>query len=165
MNAIKKSISTLLFTFLLSATCITLTAQTRDSLDIKIGQMILIGFPKAEVDPEVLREIAEGKVGSIIIFEKNIPPKNSFVALKKITWTYQQAAKIPLLISIDQEGGRVNRLKDKYGFPRSITAEAMGKSPSLDSVRFYSESTASTLAGLGINVNFAPVVDLASNPD
>jgi beta-N-acetylhexosaminidase len=115
-----------------------LNAQTRDSLDIKIGQMILIGFPKAEVDADVLREIGEGKVGSIIIFEKNIPAKNSFVGLKKIIWTYQQAAKIPLLISIDQEGGRVNRLKDKYGFPRSITAEALGKSPTVDSFKFYS---------------------------
>lgn len=138
--------------------------QQRDSLDIKIGQMILIGFPTAAVDSEVLREIREGKVGSIIIFEKNIPAQNSFVALKKITWTYQQAAPIPLFISIDQEGGKVNRLKDKYGFPRSITAEAMGKSNSLDSVRFYAEATAATLAGLGINVNFAPVVDLAAEP-
>jgi beta-N-acetylhexosaminidase len=127
--------------------------------------MLLIGFPKAEVDTAVLREVRDGMVGSIIIFEKNIPAKNSFAALKKITWTYQQAAPIPLLISIDQEGGRVNRLKDKYGFTRSITAEAMGKSPSLDSVRFYSEATAATLAGLGINVNFAPVVDLAINRD
>src|SRR5690349_130284 len=41
----------------------------------------------------------------------------------------------------------------------------MAKAPTLDSVRFYSEATASTLAGLGINLNFAPVVDLASNPD
>lgn len=139
-------------------------AQTVDSLDIKIGQMIMIGFPKAEVDPEVLREIKEGKVGAIIIFEKNIPAKNSFVELKKITWNYQQVAPIPLLIGIDQEGGKVNRLKDKYGFPKSITAEALGKSNSLDSVRFYSEATASTIAGLGINVNFAPVVDLAANP-
>src|SRR5688500_2585821 len=40
----------------------------------------------------------------------------------------------------------------------------MGNANSLDSVRFYSEATAATLAGLGINVNFAPVVDLASNP-
>src|SRR5687767_5957980 len=127
--------------------------------------MILIGFPKPEVDPDVLREVKGGKVGSIILFEKNIPPKNSFGALKKITWTYPQAAPIPLFICIDQEGGRVNRLKDKYGFPRSITAAAMAKSNSLDSVRFYSEATAATLAGLGINVNFAPVVDLASNPD
>jgi beta-N-acetylhexosaminidase len=135
-----------------------------DSLDIKIGQMLLIGFPGTTVDPEVLEEVRQGKVGSIIIFEKNIPPANSFVALKKIIWTYQQATPIPLFIGIDQEGGRVNRLKDKYGFPKSITAAAMADAPTLDSVRFYGQSTASTLAGLGINFNFAPVVDLASNP-
>jgi beta-N-acetylhexosaminidase len=139
--------------------------KMKDSLDIKIGQMLLIGFPKQEVDQDVLREVADGKVGSIIYFEKNVPPKNSFVLLKKMNWTYQKAAPIPLLICIDQEGGRVNRLKDKYGFPKSITAEAMGKDPGLDSVRFYSEATASTLSGLGFNVNFAPVVDLGTNRD
>lgn len=155
----------LILYFLLMTGAFEIGAQTIDSLEIKIGQMLLIGFPKAEVDPEVLREIERGKVGSIIIFEKNIPPRNSFVGLKRITWTYQQAAPIPLFICIDQEGGRVNRLKDKYGFPRSITAAAMGEANSLDSVRFYSEATAATLAGLGINVNFAPVVDLASNPN
>jgi beta-N-acetylhexosaminidase len=142
-----------------------LMGQTIDSLDIKIGQMILIGFAKPDVDSAVLREISEGKAGSIVIFEKNIPAKNSFAALKKIIWTYQKAAPIPLIIAIDQEGGRVNRLKEKYGFTRSITAAAMGRSNSLDSVRFYAEATASTLAGLGINLNFAPVVDLGSNPD
>ena len=155
----KYILSIFLFAALISA-----EAQVRDSLDLKIGQMLLIGFPKAEVDAKVLEEVRKGKVGALIIFEKNIPARNSFVGLKKITWTYQKAAPIPLLIGIDQEGGRVNRLKDKYGFPRSVTAEAMGQAGSLDSVRFYSEATAATLAGLGINVNFAPVVDLASNP-
>lgn len=143
----------------------TLKAQKLDSLGIKIGQMLLIGFPGPSVDAAVLREIRDGKIGSIILFEKNIPPQNSFVALKKIIWTYQKAAPLPLLVSIDQEGGRVNRLKDKYGFPRSITARAMAQAGTLDSVRFYGESTAATLAGLGFNVNFAPVVDLASNPN
>src|SRR5687768_3835834 len=167
MNITKQvsmSIKKVAFGIFFCAGCMVANAQQADSLDIKIGQMLLIGFPKAEVDPLVLEEVRKGKVGSIIIFEKNIPAKNSFVALKKITWTYQQAAPIPLFISIDQEGGRVNRLKEKYGFPRSITAEAMGKANSLDSVMFYSEATAATLAGLGINMNFAPVVDLASNP-
>ncbi len=161
INLFKRSI---FFGLLLTGITVSVCAQQRDSLDIKIGQMILIGFPKADVDATVLKEISDGKVGSIIIFEKNIPPRNSFAALKKITWTYQNAAPIPLFICIDQEGGKVNRLKDKYGFPRSITAEAMGKANSLDSVRFYAEATASTLAGLGINVNFAPVVDLAAEP-
>lgn len=138
-------------------------AQIPDSLDIKIGQMILIGFPGTKVDDKVLEEIRSGKVGSVIIFEKNIPAKNSFAELKKITWTYQHAASIPLFIAIDQEGGKVNRLKEKYGFPKSVSAAKLGKF-SLDSVQFYAETTAATLAGLGINVNFAPVVDLSSNP-
>lgn len=138
-------------------------AQTTDSLDIKIGQMILIGFPGTKVDDKVLEEIRQGKVGSIIIFEKNIPAKNSYLELKKITWTYQHASAIPLFIAIDQEGGKVNRLKEKYGFPKSISAAQLGKF-SMDSVQFYAETTAATLAGLGINVNFAPVVDLRSNP-
>lgn len=154
-----------LFTALFIWACtLSLSAQT-DSLDIKIGQMLIVGFPTASVDSAVLSEVRAGKVGSLIIFEKNIPPTNSFVALKKMIWTYQQAAPIPLIVGIDQEGGRVNRLKSKYGFPNSITAAAMAKSTSLDSVRFYGESTAATLAGLGININFAPVVDLSSNPD
>lgn len=94
-----------------------------------------------------------------------MPKTSSFAGLKKISWTYQKTSRIPLLIGIDQEGGKVNRLKEKYGFPRSISAAAMGKSGTLDSVHFYGESTAATLAGLGINVNFAPVVDLALNPE
>jgi beta-N-acetylhexosaminidase len=141
-------------------------AQTRDSLDIKIGQMILIGMPKAEVDPSVLEEVKNGKVGSLIYFEKNIPKSPSaFAAFKKMSWSYQKAAPIPLFICIDQEGGKVNRLKEKYGFSRSISAASIGKFKSIDSVRFYAEATAATLAGLGINVNFAPCVDVAINPD
>lgn len=137
---------------------------SQDSLDIKIGQMILIGFPQAKVDEKVLEGIRNGKVGSVIFFERNIPAKNSYMELKKMTWTYQKAATIPLFIAIDQEGGRVNRLKEKYGFPRSVSASKLGKY-ALDSVRFYGETTAATLAGLGFNVNFAPVVDLATNPN
>ena len=71
-------------------------AQSKDSLTIKIGQMILVGFAGTSVEEAVLNEVREGKVGSIILFEKNIPPQNSFVGLKKIIWTYQQAAPIPL---------------------------------------------------------------------
>lgn len=140
-------------------------AQQRDSLDIKIGQMLLIGYPGPELDSTLLQEIKDGKVGSIILFEKNVPKTpTAFYTLKKVLWTYQEAAPTPLLITIDQEGGRVNRLKDKYGFPKSITAQSSGKAKSLDSVRFNAESIASNLAGLGFNVNFAPVVDVAVNP-
>ncbi len=137
----------------------------RDSLDIKIGQMLLIGYPGPDLDSTLLKEVREGKVGSIILFEKNVPKTpTAFYTLKKVLWTYQKAAPVPLLITIDQEGGRVNRLKDKYGFPKSITAQASGKAKNLDSVKFNAESIASNLAGLGFNVNFAPDVDVAVNP-
>ncbi|HEX8059493.1 MAG TPA: glycoside hydrolase family 3 N-terminal domain-containing protein [Cyclobacteriaceae bacterium] len=140
--------------------------QQVDSLDIKIGQMLLIGYPGPELDSTLLKEIRAGKVGSIILFEKNVPKTpTAFYTLKKVLWTYQKAAPIPLLVTIDQEGGRVNRLKDKYGFPKSITAAASGKAKNLDSVRFNAESIASNLAGLGFNVNFAPDVDVAVNPN
>lgn len=146
----------------LAFSSVRLVGQTPDLLDIKIGQMILVGMPKAEVDPLVLEEVRKGKVGSIIFFEKNIPNKpNAFASVKNMTWTYQKAASIPLFICIDQEGGKVNRLKEKYGFTRSVSAAALGKSKSIDSVSFYAEATAATLAGLGFNVNFAPCVDLA----
>lgn len=140
--------------------------QTTDPLDVKIGQMILIGLPKSELDDKVLEEVRSGKVGALIFFEKNIPNRpNAFASVKKMTWAYQHAAPIPLFICIDQEGGKVNRLKEKYGFTRSITAASIGKYGSLDSVRFYAEATAATLAGLGFNVNFAPTVDLAINKE
>ena len=140
--------------------------QAPVSLDVKIGQMILIGVPKSELDEKVLDEVRKGKVGALIFFEKNIPNRpNAFASVKKMTWTYQNAAPIPLFICIDQEGGKVNRLKEKYGFTRSITAAAIGKYGSLDSVRFYADATAATLAGLGFNVNFAPTVDLAVNKE
>jgi beta-N-acetylhexosaminidase len=98
----------------LSLGCLSGMAQAPDLLDIKIGQMILIGMPKAEVDPLVLDEVKKGKVGALIFFEKNIPNKpNAFASVKSMTWTYQKAASIPLFICIDQEGGKVNRLKEK----------------------------------------------------
>lgn len=154
-----------LFYFLIGFFCFSQVQAQRDSLDIKIGQMILVGVRSSQIDSAVLDEIKAGKIGSIIYFENNIPKSPSaFTAMKKMSWTYQKAAPIPLFISIDEEGGRVNRLKEKYGFTRTISAANAGKSKTLDSIRFYSEATATTLAGLGINVNFAPTVDLASNP-
>lgn len=125
----------------------------------------MIGLPGRTVDSAALADVHRGWVGSLIMFEKNIPQENSYVDLKKINWTYQHASPIPLFIAIDQEGGRVNRLKEKYGFPPTVSAATLGAYPTLDSVHFYARITAATLAGLGFNANFAPVVDLAVNPD
>lgn len=138
-----------------------------DSLDIKIGQMLMVGFSGKEVavDDPILTEIANGMVGGVILFEKNIADSNSYIHLKQLTYALKAQASVPLIMAIDQEGGRVNRLKTKYKFPKSVTAEFLGELDNPDSTRFYAEITAATLSGLGFNVNFAPVLDLASNPD
>lgn len=137
-------------------------AQT-DSLDIKIGQMLLVGMNGQQVDDLLLENVADGKVGGVIFFEKNITSENSYINLKQATYKLQKAAPTPLFVAIDQEGGTVNRLKEKYGFPKSVTAEYLGQVDNLDTTKFYAEITASTLAGLGFNVNFSPVVDLSIN--
>ncbi len=142
-------------------------AQEIDSLDIKIGQMIMVGFggTHIELDDPILGEIAKGNIGGVILFEKNIDPVDSYHQLKGLVFTMQKNAKIPLFMAIDQEGGRVNRLKTKYEFPNSVTADYLGKLDNVDSTKYYAQSTAAILAGLGFNTNFAPVLDLASNPN
>ncbi|ELR71052.1 Beta-hexosaminidase [Fulvivirga imtechensis AK7] len=134
-----------------------------DSLDFKIGQMLIVGYPKQDIGPneQTIDDIAKGRVGGIILFEKNIKADNSYIKLKQMTWQLQKKAPLPLLIAIDQEGGKVNRLKEKYGFPKTVSAKYLGETANLDTTRFYAEITAATLAGLGFNVNFAPVVDLS----
>ncbi len=162
-RSIEKTFRTIsIFLFLVPSIA---SCQKRDDLDKKIGQMILIGFPGKEVDPMLLKDIKAGKAGAIIYFEKNLPVANTYQAVKKMNEVYQKASPIPLLVCIDQEGGKVNRLKTKYGFPKSVSAAYIGRTKSLDTARYYANTTSATLAGIGFNVNFAPCVDLAVTPE
>lgn len=144
------------------ATMFQVNAQV-DSLDLKIGQMLLVGVNGQSADSMILQNINDGKVGGVVIYEKNFTKDNTYINLKNFTWAMQKASETSLFITIDQEGGLVNRLKTKYHFPKSVTAAYLGEQDNIDSTYFYGEITAATLAGLGINVNFAPVVDLATN--
>jgi beta-N-acetylhexosaminidase len=144
----------------------TVDLPTIDSLDVKIGQMILIGINNATSlsdTASVLREIKDHKVGGIVLFEKNVSPSNSKDNLKKLIATLQASANIPLFITIDEEGGKVHRLKEKYGFIGMPSAAYLGKLDRVDSTMFYTARLAALMADLGINLNFAPDVDLALN--
>ncbi len=164
-NINMKNILTVILSFVLVSS---VSAQVvDDSLRLKIGQMIMIGFNGTELeetDP-VIREIEQGDVGGIILFEKNLADSNSVDVLSALTNSLQDKANVPLFIAIDQEGGKVNRLKTKYGFPKSVTAAYLGELDNTDSTRFYARTTAEALKETGLNVNFAPVLDLATNPD
>ncbi len=143
---------------------------TKDAvgLDVMIGQMILTGigdFSRLPKDAGILEEIRTGKVGGVILFEKNIDTDNPKKQLGRTIDMLTGAADIPLFVSIDEEGGRVSRLKPKYGFPITKQARELGRLNNLDTTRAYADKTASTLKAYGFNVNYAPDVDVAINPD
>lgn len=137
------------------------------TLAFKIGQMIMMGINDRKLieENDALREeIGTGKLGGIIYFEKNISSTYSKDMLKKMSIDLQSMAKIPLFISIDEEGGKVHRLKEKYGMIKMPSAAYLGNLNSLDSTLFYNRQLAALMFEVGINLNFAPDVDLALNP-
>ncbi len=139
-----------------------------DSLDIKIGQMIMIGInDRTEIkkSDELLEEIKMKRAGGIILFEKNISTADSRLRLKKLISDLKSASDIPLIVSIDEEGGKVHRLKEKYGFVAMPSASYLGERDNADTTLFYNRQLAWQLAQLGINFNYAPTVDLALNPE
>lgn len=142
------------------------------TLDEKIGQMIKVGFRGFEAPPEspIADIIKNYHIGGVVLFDYDVPTDSarrniqSPEQVQKLTDQLQSYADTPLLIAIDQEGGKVARLKEKFGFPASVSAEYLGTLNNPDSTRFYAQRTAVTLKKAGINTNLAPVVDLNTNP-
>lgn len=143
------------------------------TLDVKIGQMLMVGFRglTAPADSMIIRNIREQHVGAVVLFDNdtalNYGRRNiaSPEQVKALVQQLQAAAGIPLLIAIDQEGGKVNRLKERYGFPPTVPAAYYGVMNDLEKTDAQADLIASTLADLGINLNLAPVVDLNVNPN
>jgi beta-N-acetylhexosaminidase len=134
--------------------------------------MIMVGFRGLVVDDEspVIQDIKRNHIGGVILFDYDVPLQSptrniqSPEQVRTLVTTLQRAAVIPLLVAVDQEGGRVSRLKEKFGFPPTVSEQYLGTIDNIAITRRYARETAATLARLGINTNFAPVVDLNRNP-
>jgi beta-N-acetylhexosaminidase len=143
-----------------------------EKLKEKIGQMILVGFrgASAPADSYITNVIKDLNVGGVILFDYDVPsqsfPRNiiSPSQTKKLISDLQLHAKIPLFISVDAEGGKVNRLKEKYGFLPVASAKEMAEKGVVFTAS-ESNKLARQLKDLGFNMNFAPVVDVDANPD
>lgn len=135
--------------------------------------MLLVGFKGLELDEKnpIVEDIRRRHLGGVILFDYDVankqPVRNiqSKEQVKRLTASLQELASTPLLIGIDQEGGCVNRLKEKFGFPPTVSAHYLGERDDLAETRKYADSTAGTLAELGINLNFAPCIDLNRYPE
>ncbi len=171
----------ILFVLGLSSQSVAAT-ESKISLRNKIGQMLLIGFDGKYINSEsdIVKIIEKNNIGGVILFDYNQKTKifdkniESPEQVKRLTHDLQEATeqanlkhhrpKLPLLISVDYEGGIVTRLSEQYGFPATLSAAELGKRRLIDT-----ESNATlmsnTLKDNGFNLDFAPVLDLNVNPD
>lgn len=131
------------------------------TLEQKIGQMLSVGFDGLEAPDYILDWLQRGLVGGIVLFSRNIDTPEQVAKLTQSL--HQAAAPLPLLISIDQEGGRVARLR--HGFSESPGAMALGAADSETLAEDVSRVLADEMHALGINWALAPVVDIAHNSE
>ena len=127
------------------------------TLEQLAGQRLMVGFEGQQLNPDLEFLIADLKVGGLILFSQNVETPDQ---VKNLCGSVQEYARLngqpPLIIAIDQEGGQVARLKEPFTqFPGN---PAMKRKK--DAV-YFAETTATELAQAGINMNLAPVVDVA----
>jgi len=143
------------------------------SLDVKIGQMLMVGFRGFEVSDNhpIVQDVRERHLGGVPLFDYDVVKKEAVRNIESpsqvemLVESLQAASAIPLLVAIDYEGGIINRLKEKYGFPPTVSHQALGDSNDLAATYEAASKMVKTLAELGINLNMAPVVDVNTNPD
>ena len=137
-----------------------------------LGQLFVIGFPGSNITSTspIAQDITRRNLGGVILFDTllNSPAEDGNIVsasqLATLTHELQSLSPGKLLITIDQEGGKVRRLKEKHGFPYFPSAAEMASNPGFQQSARWARTTGKILANAGINMNFAPVADLNSNP-
>ena len=131
-----------------------------DELDLeeKVGQMFIIGLRECDVKDKLINIIQKYKIGGIVLYRKNYSDYHDMITVINTIKKANEKNKVPLFISIDQEGGRVNRMpseiqniKDAYNISKSGDIELVK-----DSGKIIGEMLKKT----GINMNYAPVLDI-----
>lgn len=160
----------LLFITLFSLTLPLYANDEDDTLKKMIGRMLVVGFEDERVDENstIVKEMQMHHLGGVILFDRFYTDKTriknirSPKQLQRLTQQLKHFSLKPLLISIDQEGGRVARLKPRDGFEETASAFALSRQPQHVAKTAY-QKMALILSTQGINCNFGPVVDLARN--
>lgn len=146
-----------------------------DTLRKYAAQMLIVGFKGDSIgsDSDAARYVRDLKVGGIILFDidltgsakigsRNITSKDR---LARLTADLRRYAGRDLLIAVDQEGGRVCRLKERYGFLPTVSAEYLGRINCRDTTLKYAGRIAKEMKEVGLNVNLAPLLDVNVNKD
>lgn len=132
-------------------------------LDIKIGQMIMAGFPSKYYDGNIEELIEAEKIGNFILFADNMGNKNEVMELtRSIQKKLEECIGISGIISTDQEGGMVTRVRE--GVTVFSSNMAFAAANEYKSTFKEGKIVGEELRSLGINMNIAPVMDVNCNP-
>jgi beta-N-acetylhexosaminidase len=155
--------------------CLAAHPVSAETIEKMAGQMILTGFQGDSVDDESVVALAEdirnGLVGGVMYLKPNIKDFESVTAINRLFMSANP--DLPPFISVDQEGGAVQRLTPAVGFPDTPSAADLAKSYGTEFSplsqedgphRIY-ETMARSLSEWGFNVNFGPVVDVNINKE
>jgi beta-N-acetylhexosaminidase len=127
---------------------------------VRAGQLLMVGLPGPTLD-RATRSFLRGRaVGGVILFRRNVVDVRTLVAL--VSDLHETIAERPILVGIDHEGGRVVRLGEPFTqFP---AAAIVGKAGSPHLAYRQGIAMGEELRSVGIDIDFAPVLDVASNP-
>lgn len=145
---------------------------SEDELRQLAGSVVMIGFRglSAGPDTQIHRLIRENHFAGVILFDEHVSTGEhdrnivSPQQIRNLTGELQRASDRPLLIAVDQEGGRVARLNPQNAFVRFPSHAEMGEKFDPAETHLAASQIARTLSEVGVNLNLAPVVDLNVNP-
>lgn len=132
------------------------------SLEEKVGQMIFAGIKGTDITNETKKIISTHQVGGIILFKDNLKNANQSVSLLNAIKQENTNNKVPLFLGVDEEGGRISRLPELTKLP---TNEELGKRNDISLSYNIGKLLGKELSAFGFNLDFAPVLDINSNPD
>lgn len=125
------------------------------TIEEKVGQLFMVGINGTTLTPQTQQYLTEHNIGGVLLYGKNVEDENQ---ITQLTQTIQTTNKIPLFISIDQEGGMVARLK----WNKTLT-QAQEDIHNPEEANTIARERGNMLKNMGINMNLAPVVEYITN--
>lgn len=132
------------------------------TLNEKIGQMVMVGLNGYAIDDGARMMIESYYVGGFVLFGHNIESSEQLLNLINSLKKSNSKNKTPLFLSVDEEGGRVSRMPDE--FKKLPANKTIAKVNSVEFSYKIGSILAEEVKSFGFNMNFAPVLDINSNP-
>src|SRR6185503_9735112 len=137
-------------------------SDTELRVEERLGELLIVGFPGTEWTPEIESELRRIRPAGVIFFAANFPDAGTAARLCRAVHATLGSPAEPPLVCADEEGGMVSQLSGFWEVPPSARAVAASGGPPL--VKDLAQRTARRLLALGVNLDFAPVLDIHSNP-